>query len=110
APVELVETGRESGEPLDGFHSVTLWQRDPAATARLLSDVFGYADGGSESAGGIERQRLIAPGDGRGNVIDLIRSDAPSIGRPGAGTIHHIAFRARSDEEQLEWRERLASA
>ncbi|MFA5538717.1 MAG: ring-cleaving dioxygenase [Gemmobacter sp.] len=110
APVELVETDRESGEPLDGFHSVTLWERDPAATARLLTDVFGYRDGGSETTGGVERQRLIAPGAERGNVIDLIRSDAPSIGRPGAGTIHHVAFRARTDDEQLEWHERLASA
>jgi catechol 2,3-dioxygenase-like lactoylglutathione lyase family enzyme len=29
APVELIETDRESDAALDGFHSVTLWQRDP---------------------------------------------------------------------------------
>ncbi|MGK7654403.1 VOC family protein [Roseovarius sp. B08] len=32
------------------------------------------------------------------------------IGRPGAGTIHHVAFRARGAEEQLEWRDRLRAA
>lgn len=110
APVELIETARDSDALLDGFHSVTLWLRDPARTARLLTDVFGYEDGGSETKPGQERQRLIAPGNARGNVIDLIRSDAPSIGRPGAGTIHHIAFRARSDEEQRGWQDRLATA
>lgn len=109
APVELVETGRSGGEPLDGFHSVTLWLRDPAPTARLLTDAFGYVDGGSETAGGVERLRLVAPGGARGSIVDLIRSDTPAIGRPGAGTIHHVAFRARSDAEQREWQERLLS-
>lgn len=33
--------------------------------------------------------------------------DARSIGRPGAGTIHHVAFRARDAEEQQDWRKRL---
>jgi glyoxalase family protein len=107
APVELVETDRESADPLDGFHSVTLWLRDLAPTARVLTEAFGYEDSGSETKGGIERLRLVAPGAERGNIIDLIRSDAPSIGRPGAGTIHHVAFRARTDEEQKEWQERL---
>ena len=29
--------------------------------------------------------------------------------RPGAGQTHHIAFRAESEEEQLEWREHLST-
>ncbi|PWK57993.1 ring-cleaving dioxygenase [Roseicyclus mahoneyensis] len=110
APVELVETDRDSDQPLDGFHSVTLWERDIAPTARLLTEVFGYAEAGHETAGGVERLRLVAPGDARGAVIDLMRSDAPSIGRQGAGSIHHVAFRAESDEVQRDWHERLAVA
>ncbi len=108
APVELVETKEDSAEPLAGFHSVTLWLRDSTPTARILCDVFGYEDRGSERSGGIERLRLVAPGGAKGNVVDLIRSDAPSVGRPGAGTIHHVAFRARNDAEQVEWQHRLA--
>jgi glyoxalase family protein len=27
----------------------------------------------------------------------------------GAGSVHHIAFRARDDAEQLGWREKIAS-
>jgi glyoxalase family protein len=106
--VELVETDRESTEPLDGFHSVTLWLRDLAPTARLLTEAFGYEDRGSETSGGVERLRLVAPGAERGNIIDLIRTDAPAQARPGAGTIHHIAFRARSDAEQREWQAIMA--
>jgi len=110
APVELVETDRDSGDSLDGFHSVTLWERDLAPTARLLTDIFGYEEQGYETQDGTERLRLKAPGDARAAVIDLMRSDAPSIGRQGAGTIHHVAFRAEDDTVQAEWREKLASA
>jgi glyoxalase family protein len=112
--IELIETGRAASADAvpadDGFHSVTLWLRDPEPTARLLTELFGYEHAGEEADTSGRRQRLAAPGGGRGSVIDLLRSDAPSIGRQGAGTIHHVAFRAESDEVQREWRERVAAA
>ncbi|NUB46121.1 ring-cleaving dioxygenase [Fertoebacter nigrum] len=108
APVALVETARPGAVPHE-FHSVTLWEKDPSRTARLLSDVFGYADGGTEAFKGGERLRLIATGDAAGNIVDIIRKDAAAPGRPGAGTIHHIAFRARTQDEQHGWQEKLAS-
>ncbi|MGP1354891.1 ring-cleaving dioxygenase [Roseicyclus sp.] len=110
APVELVETDRAGDAALDGFHGVTLWERDIGPTARLLTGIFGYEEAGHETVGGVERLRLKAPGDARGTFVDLMRSDAPSIGRQGAGTIHHVAFRAEDDADQLEWREALAAA
>ena len=106
APVEMVED--RAATDSDGFHSVTLWEHDPDPTARLLTEVFGYEAGPSERSGGFERLRLTAPGGARGAVIDIVRADAPAAGRSGAGTIHHIAFRARSDDEQKAWQERLA--
>ena len=111
--IELIETGSTGGEDAapadDGFHSVTLWLRDPEPTARLLTELFGYEHAGEEADASGRRQRLAAPGGGRGSVIDLLRSDAPSIGRQGAGTIHHVAFRAESDAVQLEWLERVVA-
>ncbi|MES2145871.1 MAG: ring-cleaving dioxygenase [Pseudomonadota bacterium] len=108
ATLELVE----SDPPADGhgFHSVTLWQRDPDRTARLLTDVFGYVAQGEERSGPVTRLRLRAPGEARGNVIDLVRHDQPALGRSGAGTIHHVAFRATTQEAQLAWKDRLGSA
>jgi glyoxalase family protein len=110
APVELVETDRPGEEEIDGFHSVTLWLRDPGPTARLLTEIFGYAETGVERQAGSERLRLAAPGGARGSIIDLIRRDASASGRQGAGTIHHIAFRAPSPDDQLAWIDRLAAA
>ncbi|MEE4188330.1 MAG: ring-cleaving dioxygenase, partial [Roseobacter sp.] len=114
AKVELVEVDGTGGPMLDGFHSVTLQLDDLDPTQRLLTDVFGYEEVGHESRNGEERLRLAVPGDMRadlrGAVVDLMRSDVPSIGRQGAGSIHHVAFRALDDEDQLDWRERLLAA
>lgn len=110
APVELVETDRASDAPLDGFHSVTLWEADIAPTARLLTDQFGYEEAGHEDVDGVERLRLRAPGAARGTVVDIMRAYDPAAARQGRGTIHHVAFRARDDAEQLEWREKLQTA
>ncbi|WP_238380926.1 ring-cleaving dioxygenase [Alkalilacustris brevis] len=107
--LELVEADID-GDALGGFHSVTLWVDDPAPTARILTDVFGYTDLGSEAdAGGGERLRLKAPGDAPGAIIDILRRDG-TPGRQGAGTIHHIAFRASDDAMQLDIRARLQAA
>ena len=109
--VELVESSTDGG----GFHSVTLWLDDAGPTARVL-EAMGYAREGEEAAatagtGGAElRVRMRSAAPERGAVVDLLTSDAPSIGRPGAGTIHHVAFRARDGAEQRLWRERLAEA
>ncbi len=110
APVELVETDRASDAPLDGFHSVTLWVDDIAPTRTVLVDHFGYADAGHEARDGTERLRLRAPGDARGTVVDILRTDTAQPARQGKGTIHHVAFRAHDDTEQLDWREKLQAA
>jgi glyoxalase family protein len=95
------------GEPREaGFHSVTLWVSDPGRTARVLTDLFSYEAAGQETAGGRERLRFRSPSRDRGSIVDLVRSDTRSIGRQGAGTIHHVAFRAEDDAAQLDWRER----
>ncbi|MEO1276740.1 MAG: ring-cleaving dioxygenase [Pseudomonadota bacterium] len=110
AEVDLIETDTLASGAAAGFHSATLWLTDIGPTARLLTDVMGYEEMGSETLEGEERLRLRVPGDAPGTVIDLMRTDAPSLGRSGAGTIHHVAFRASSDEAHLAWRERLLKA
>ncbi|MGR3468413.1 MAG: ring-cleaving dioxygenase [Shimia sp.] len=110
AAVELVESEGADGPTLDGFHSATLWLDDLGPTQRLLVDHMGYDEVGHETATGVERLRLRAKGDARGTVLDLKRSDARSIGRQGTGSIHHIAFRAQNDADQLDWRERMIAA
>ena len=109
--VELIEGGARDG----AFHSVTLWLRDVGPSARVL-EAMGYGRDAEESeatggTGGSETRLRMRAGRGeRGTVVDLMTSDAASIPRPGAGTIHHVAFRAPSPEDQRAWQASLREA
>jgi len=106
-PSGAIEADEASGN--NGFHSVTLLFTDPAPTARVLTALLGYEEAGREAADKTERLRFRSPAGERGNVVDLIRPETPAVGRQGAGTIHHIAFRAETIAIQREWRERVAA-
>jgi glyoxalase family protein len=54
------------------------------------------------------RQRFVAEGGALGNHIDLLIDPAAKYGRVGAGSVHHIAFRATDDAAQKEWRREIA--
>jgi glyoxalase family protein len=56
------------------------------------------------------RYRFAADGDALGNHIDLLVEPDLRHGRLGAGSVHHIAFRAVDDASQLEWRDVLVAA
>jgi glyoxalase family protein len=86
------------------FHGVTLRVEDPDLSGRFLMDVFGM----SEMPGQGSRLRFTAPGDSPGRIIEI--EAAAGAGRGGRGTVHHVAFRARTDEEQSLWRARLFEA
>ena len=73
-------------------------------TARLLTETFGYTL--VKEAG--NRFRFAAPGeDGAGKLIDLLCMPDRRRASGGAGSVHHIAFRAKDDAEQRAWREQL---
>ncbi len=94
------------GQPLEltegpgGLAGATLWLDDPTPTAALLTEVFGYVEIGREADGKGERRRLTRPGTGPGREIDLYHQPDSPRARSGAGTVHHIAFRARDRAHQ----------
>lgn len=87
------------------FHSVTLGIANPELTIRLLEDTFGYRMVAEEGG----RLRFSSAPGQPGHLIDLVRPDPLMYGRMGKGVIHHIAFRAKDDEEQAYWQEQLRS-
>ncbi len=91
---------------LRGFHSVTLWLNSVAETAQLLTADLGYTAVGSEG----NRHRFKAAGDDTGLYLDLLESPQLAPGRFGAGSVHHIAFRTRDDEEQAGYLKALRAA
>jgi glyoxalase family protein len=86
-----------------GFHSASLLVADAAPTAAILTDVLGFTETGRE--GSVVRYRT---GDtALGGIIDLREAGNFLRGRQGAGSVHHIAFRAANDAVQLEMAEKL---
>jgi glyoxalase family protein len=112
-PASAVEPWAGGPVPEDqairGFFGVTLHSAEPEATANVL-ELLGFERVGSETDpdDGAERVRYVAAGD-HASVVDLLHRGPPR-GRPGVGTIHHVAFRASDEDEQMAWRERLSEA
>lgn len=82
-----------------GFFGVTMLEIDAVETAKILG-VMGFHKIAEEG----KRLRFAAEGDALGNHIDVVVDPHANYGRSGAGTVHHIAFRAANDAAQLEWR------
>ncbi|WP_338471427.1 ring-cleaving dioxygenase [Niallia sp. XMNu-256] len=84
---------------IKGFGGAILFSANPTGTAKALEDVMGLEKVGIEE--NIARFRSTAD---IGNIIDLNMTTLPR-GEMGVGIVHHIAWRASDDQDQLEWRE-----
>jgi glyoxalase family protein len=82
-----------------GFFGVTMLQIDAAETAATLA-MMGFDQVAAEG----NRLRFAAPGQALGNHLDVVVDAHANFGRSGAGSVHHIAFRAADDEAQRDWR------
>ena len=113
-PLELVESVSQvhpwadgpvpAEHGIRGFHGVTLLSARPDATGDVL-DHLGYR----REAGEGEYTRYRAVGD-RAAVVDVRAPGDTISGRQGAGTVHHVAFRAPDDDSQFAHRDRLIEA
>jgi len=86
-----------------GFHSASLLVSNAIPTGAILTDIFGFTEIAREGS----RIRYKAGDTALGGIIDLNVAGGLQRGRPGAGTVHHIAFRAASDEVQAEMVKKL---
>jgi glyoxalase family protein len=86
-----------------GFFGVTLYEQRADETAAILN-LMGFHKIAEEGS----RLRFAAEGSALGNHIDLVIDPNATYGRAGAGSVHHIAFRASDDAAQREWREVIA--
>ncbi len=83
-----------------GFFGVTLSLASAGPTATLL-ETMGFQAVDEER----DRQRFEASGE-LGYVVDLLEDPQAPQGVPGAGTVHHVAFRT-TEADQPEWRDAL---
>ena len=108
--LELVATRRTDGispwgegpvapdHAIRGLHGTTLWEDGDTGTAELLVRTLGFEAVGEE--GGLVR--FQSPEAGLGAVVHLQRAPGFWGGADGVGTVHHVAFRAASEQVQLD--------
>ena len=109
ASVESRPKWNSSAVPADhairGIYSVTLWQESCDLTGKLLTDTLGFR--------AVREQASIfryaaAPGE-LASIVDLRCVPGLWPGVMGAGTIHHVAFRAPDDSAQADVRTELVA-
>jgi glyoxalase family protein len=88
-----------------GIYSVTLWQESCDLTGKLLVESFGFEPVREQAS----IFRYAAKGRGLGSVVDLRCVPGLWTGTMGAGTVHHVAFRAPDSETQLAVRNDLVA-
>lgn len=84
-----------------GFHHVTLSENGYERTASLLTDTLGFKRIQEQGA----RYRYAASTGLPGTMVDLICAPEGRPGRVAVGTVHHVAWRTPTNEQQLKWRE-----
>ena len=89
-----------------GFYNVTLSEEGHQLTVLLLTRTMGFRKLGMEEG----RFRFETADGGPGAMVDILREPDMPRGFVSVGTVHHVAWRTPSDEEQKAWRERLVVA
>lgn len=96
--------GVPAEKAVKGFGGAILYSTAPSQTAKVLEQVMGLTKV-DENEGFV---RFQATGD-LGNVID-IKAEAVPFGAGGAGTVHHIAWRAKDDADHERWRTKIVES
>jgi glyoxalase family protein len=95
----------KSNVAIKGFQGVTLTLRDVDPTAAVLTDIFGYRLLKQEG----NRYRFITDAIDTAAVVDIIESPTEKRGHNAGGTNHHVAFRVKNEEVEMQFREKILS-
>ncbi len=87
---------------VQGFFGATLLEVSLQRTQSMLGTM-GYRKLNEEG----NRSRYAPEGNALGRFLDIVVDAEAQPGRMGAGTVHHIAFRASDDSAQVDWRQEL---
>ncbi len=101
APSSHSPQGLGEKTAIKGFAGAVLYSGEPKKTGALLRDLLGFEEIGEDRG----RIRYKSPAT-LGDVVDLEKTPRDP-GRQGMGTVHHIAFRASDEQQQLAWKKLL---
>ncbi|MGH1365088.1 MAG: ring-cleaving dioxygenase [Calditrichia bacterium] len=100
---------QESPVPVEhqikGIHTVRLWERELAATEKLL-----YVLGFTKLADEKGWTRYGVDGGGSGKIVEVREIPDGRRGMWGPGIVHHVAWRVNDSDEELAVRKKIAAA
>ena len=86
-----------------GFQGVTLTLRQYEATARILTDVFGYQLTDQH----VNRYRYRTDAIATAATVDLVNVPGEPTGQVAGGSVHHVAFRVADEAAQLYFKDKV---
>jgi glyoxalase family protein len=96
---------------IHGFYAVRFTLRRLDSTTRFLSEALGFRPSGQTYQ--LPNKNIVTiyevgPGGPGAQVHLEVDTTLPFHRFVGVGGVHHVAFRVPNDEEQVQWRERVA--
>lgn len=89
-----------------GFHSVTITSNNIEATAKVLTDIFGYRLLEQH----VNRYRFVTDAVEQAAIVDLVEVPGEKVGHVSKGSVHHVAFRVSDDNVLMEFRKKVMNA
>lgn len=86
-----------------GFHHITITTNKMDATARVLTEVFGYQSLIHE----VNRHRFITDAVKEAALVDIVEAPGEAIGVVAGGSVHHVAFRVKDEVTLMHFREKV---
>ncbi|MDR6940854.1 ring-cleaving dioxygenase [Mucilaginibacter pocheonensis] len=101
-PWETTEVKAENATR--GFHNITITTNKMDATARILTDVFGY----KLLEQHVNRFRFVTDAVENAAIVDLVEVAGEVAGHVAGGSVHHVAFRVKNEEILMNYRQKIA--
>jgi glyoxalase family protein len=118
-PLALIATDTAAAQPgwdggvgvpeamsVRGMHAVTLWVHRRADTAAVLTASLGFREIATHG----DVVRYAVDDASPGALVDVRELPTGPGGTGGAGTVHHVAFRAADDDTEFALRAQVVSA
>ncbi|WP_419701678.1 ring-cleaving dioxygenase [Mucilaginibacter sp. NFX135] len=102
-PWETTEVKAENATR--GFHNITITTNKMDATAKILTDVFGY----KLLEQHVNRFRFVTDAVDNAAIVDLVEVAGEVAGHVAGGSVHHVAFRVKNEEILMQYREKIAA-
>lgn len=88
-----------------GFHHITITSNKMEATAKVLTDVFGYKLLDQE----VNRYRFVTDAVENAAIVDIVEIPAEIAGHVAGGSVHHVAFRVENEEILMQYRDKIVN-